>query len=101
MTSVWAGELRLNPDECYNWGKVAAIVQAAKQSDVSLPDTLKAYQLEVNKNPRNKVEVAAVKHLIKEVYTKFDKHFPPQMVFDLYFSSCMANEGRVYNNTDI
>lgn len=98
----WGLEFRLdNPQECQNWGKLAAIVQLSKQKDISQKDVVKEYLAEVKRNPRSKEEVEAVKHLINEVYSKISISVPFMQVFEKYYSDCMGNSGLVYRNQDI
>lgn len=97
-----AWEFRLNnPQECQNWGKTAAIVQLAKQKDIPEKAVVAEYKKEVRENPRTEEEVKSVLHLIHEVYSKFDIDVHFMQVYDVYFSSCIENQGLVHQSKDI
>jgi hypothetical protein len=100
-SSVLAGELRLSPEECQNWGKTAAITQKAQQEAVPKEKLLEVYLNEVKESPREQIEVDAIVDMINEVYREYDISVPFMYVFQLYYSTCMEKRGVVYINTDI
>ena len=102
ISTAFAAEFRLsNPQQCVGWGKTAAMIQLTKQKGMDMNDVLKEYLAETKREPREKMEVEAVVHLIKHIYSDGDSTVHYMDIYKSYYEGCIRNQGLVYSNKDI